>query len=520
MFKNDGEDNINKDFYPEKTTSQLGKLETILKNIVSRINNYRFSRLSTLKAIAQEINKINDDYKKFTDEKLQSEILQLKLDFNSSPLNPKTIKHCFAIIMELIFRAYSIELHMEQIIGSWIIMHGNIAEMSTGEGKTFTAFLPACTAAMQGKSVIVLTVNDYLVQRDAKLLQPLCDQLNLSLSIITEIDEQDDKFKKYESNIVYTTQKILAFDYLRDKTIIKNTATNLQLKFSQLPQEIKNQNQKLFLKGLQFVIVDEVDSILIDEARTPLILAKENNNTGEEQTYKQSQNIAKKLHSPQDFYINESEKKIILNDNGKKLIKDLSRKYKQGIWAGKNRREFMIYLALQANHCYKINIDYLVSDNKIQMLDEFTGRKMENRSWQHGLQQLIELKENCSLTGQKETLARTTYQQLFQKFIHLSGMTGTAMEVRSELLKIYNINIVRVPLHKKSNLLKLSAQLFIDQTGKINTIMKNTIKQHQQGRAVLIGTRSVSDSNYLSLKLRENNLKHCVLNANHNQSES
>jgi preprotein translocase subunit SecA len=315
-----------------------------------------------------------------------------------------------------------------------------VAEMQTGEGKTLTATLAAATAALAGRAVHVITVNDYLAGRDAKAMRPIYEAFGLTVGCVVHGLGAAERRAEYRKDVTYCSNKEVTFDYLRDRTVLGGKPRPLADSIDALDGG-GSRTSRLLLRGLQFAIVDEADSVLIDEARTPLILSSQGGNHREEIAYRQALTIAGSM-SRAEFAIKDS--RIELTDAGKERITSLARPL-GGIWTGPNRSQRLVQQALTALHLFEADKHYLVRDGKVVIIDEYTGRLMPVRSWEQGIHQLIELKEGCETTGQRETLARISYQRLFRRYMHLSGMTGTAAEVAAELWSVYRLRVMRVP---------------------------------------------------------------------------
>jgi len=367
--------------------------------------------------------------------------------------------------------------------------------------------------------VHIITVNDYLVARDAELMLPLYEALELTVGVITEKSDFNAKYHAYRCDITYCTNKRIAFDYLQDRLKMRSSSNRLQLQFAQLPQQIHHEKQRLLMRGLSFAIVDEADSVLVDESRTPLIIAQENHDREQEQTYRHALILAKKLQQGKDYQISILEKNIKFTEHGIARLNVLTQSL-QGIWSGQRRRQYLVSLALNGLHFFIRDKNYLIKDGKLQTIDEHTGRATPDRAWQHGLQQILECKEGCALTGQKETLAQITYQRFFRHYLHLSGMTGTAKEVSDELCSVYNLNVVKIPTHQPCKRIALPKRVYYSEEKKWCAIISRIREMHKNGRPVLVGTRSVASSEFLSHLLNKENLNHFVLNANQNKHEA
>ncbi len=390
--------------------------------------------------------------------------------------------------------------------------------METGEGKTITATLAAATVALAGIPVHIITVNDYLVNRDTELMGPVYHALGLSVGKITADMNAVARRNAYASDITYCTNKQLAFDYLRDRILLGNDHGRMRLQLERLHDK-NARADRLFLPGLFFAIIDEADSVLIDEARTPLIISRTREGSEEERTYLQAMRLAEQLEGGTDFHIDPLERRILLSDKGSERLTEAVQSI-GGIWNGTRRREELVSQALAALHLYECDRHYLVQDDKVLIIDENTGRIMADRSWERGLHQMIEIKEKCEVTGPKEHMARLTYQRFFRRYLRLAGMTGTACEVRRELWSVYHLPVLKVPTNKPCLRRSHGRHIYPDKERKWKAIMARIREVHQQGRPVLVGTRSVADSEHLSSLLEDEGLPHQVLNARQDAREA
>ncbi len=409
-----------------------------------------------------------------------------------------------------------------QLVGGWIMVNGMIAEMQTGEGKTLTATLPACTAALAGLPTHVITVNDYLVQRDCELMRPVYEVLGLSVAAVTEDMSPEERRQAYASDVVYCSNKTVVFDYLRDRIALgpgyRAGAGPLQLQVDRLSGATGRTSQ-LLLRGLHFAIVDEADSVLVDEARVPLIISAEVPAEEEGRIAAEALELAHALSEGDDYRILRGERRVLLTDMGRQRVIDWC-EGRPGVWAMTIRRDELALRALSALHLYTLDEHYLIREGKIQVIDEFTGRVMPDRSWGQGLHQLIEVKEACEVTPIKETLARISYQRFFRRYLRLGGMTGTAAEIRPELGTVYDLAVVRVPTHRPGKRVARPDRVFVDGASKWNAVAARVAELHASGVPVLVGTRSVATSELFSRMLNERGLNHAVLNAKQDDTEA
>jgi preprotein translocase subunit SecA len=409
--------------------------------------------------------------------------------------------------------------HFEvQLLGGWAMMRGKVAEMETGEGKTLTATLPAATAALAGIPVHIITVNDFLVARDAAWMKPLYDVLGLSVGTILEGMSPTDRRRAYGCSITYCTNKQVVFDYLKDRLLLQQENRALHLKIEAL-HRADSRVSRLMMRGLCFAVVDEADSVLVDEARTPLIISGGRGAGDEERVYRQAVDAARRMRAGRDYLVSERERHVDLTDLGRAHAARLTNRY-GGVWNVPGHRENVIRQALAALHLHLRDKHYLVDEGQIRIVDEYTGRVMADRSWERGLHQMVEAKEGLEISGRQETLARISYQRFFRRYLRLAGMTGTAREVAGELWAVYRLNTVRIPTNRPQARKIHGDLLYPTSQSKWQAIAAQVAELHRSGRPVLVGTRSVADSEHISGLLDEAGIQHSVLNARQNRTEA
>lgn len=405
-----------------------------------------------------------------------------------------------------------------QLMGAAALMAGKLAEMQTGEGKTLTAALAASVAAASGAPVHVVTVNDYLAQRDAEEMRPLFEFLGLSVGTIVTGMSLDARRAAYARDITYCTNKELVFDYLKDRVAAGGRASRAQIRMRSLLGEA-NQTGML-LRGLHFAIVDEADSIMIDEARTPLILAEKGPTSGDPKMYKQALALARELDEGAHYTLSLARRELHLTDAGRAALYQRTREL-GGTWPSAKAREQLVSQALRALLLFHRDQHYLVSKlRKVEIIDEYTGRVLEGRTWEQGLHQLIETKENCMLSEHNRTLARITYQRFFRRYLRLSGMTGTAREVAGELHAVYGLEVVAIPPNRPCIRIREPDVCCPDAAAKWRAVAEEAARLRARHVPVLIGTRSLEASEQLAAVLKELDLPHRVLNARQDAEEA
>jgi preprotein translocase subunit SecA len=423
-----------------------------------------------------------------------------------------------AHVREAAARSLGMRPFDSQLMGAAALMAGKLAEMQTGEGKTLTAALAASVAASSGAPVHVVTVNDYLAQRDTQEMAPLFDFLGLSVGTIITGISLDARRAAYACDITYCTNKELVFDYLKDRVSTGGRASRAQISVRSL-LGVKKQTGML-LRGLHFAIVDEADSIMIDEARTPLILAEKGPTSGDPKMYQQALALARELKAGEHYEMSLARREMLLTETGQAKLYQRSREM-GGTWLSAKAREQLVSQALRALLLFHRDQHYLVTnERKVQIIDEYTGRVLEGRTWEQGLHQLIEAKENCMLSEHNRTLARITYQRFFRRYLRLSGMTGTAREVASEVHAVYGLEVVAIPTNRPCIRLREPDVCCQDESAKWQAVAEEAARLRARNVPLLIGTRSLEASEHLSLVLRKMELPHRVLNARQDAEEA
>ncbi|WMD21592.1 preprotein translocase subunit SecA [Achromobacter seleniivolatilans] len=403
-----------------------------------------------------------------------------------------------------------------QLLGGWAMLQGMVAEMHTGEGKTLTATLPAATVAMAGLPVHVITTNDYLVERDAQIMSPIYEALGLSVAWVSMEMDIPTRRKAYQADVVYCSNKTLVFDYLRDLIVLDGSKDEDALRLERLRGEQGTLGQ-LYLRGLCFAIVDEADSVLVDEARTPLIISGVQEDDTSAVT-RQAMELAGGMQ-PEHYRLLLGERRVTLNESGREHLRAQCAAL-PAPWSIPFRREELVLSALTVLHLYKLDEQYIIRDEKIMVVDEFTGRVMPDRSWGQGLHQMLEHKEGLDLSEPRATLKSISYQRFFKHYLLLSGMTGTAAEIRGELGRVYDLPVVRIPTHRKSRRRHAPDAVHRNLADKWAAVRARTQILHQQGVPILIGTRSVAASEQVADVLAEAGLPAVVLNAKQDAGEA
>ncbi len=428
------------------------------------------------------------------------------------------VLRCFAIVRETASRTLGLRHYDSQLLGGWHLLGGKLIEMETGEGKTLTATLPAATAGLTGIPVHVVSVNDYLSRRDAEEMEPLYRAMGLRVGLVVEGMEPEERISAYRADVTYVTNKQLAFDFLRDRLTLSAGREELRIRFEAALSTNAVAN-RLLLRGLGYAIVDEADSVLIDEARTPLILSASRDDDEATELYEQALELARGLIEDSDYRLVRAESRAVLTDAGRIAVAERAAAWR-GLWSGRRRREELVGQALVVLHVFRRDEQYLVRDGKIQVIDEYTGRVMADRAWGRGIQQMIEAKEGVERTGVREPLARISYQRFFGRYLHLSGMTGTAAEVAGELRTTYGLRSTRIPTHRPLRRSDLGERVFSTREEKWRACVDRILELRASGRPVLVGTGSVAASEELSSVLSEAGHAHRVLTAKQDEDEA
>ncbi|MCC6608257.1 MAG: preprotein translocase subunit SecA [Burkholderiales bacterium] len=504
--------------YPEQHVERDGWLERAAQRLIAPIERKLATRRALHTPIEQMVERAGQELKSMGMNELRRAADHLRAGLRRDGLRDELVAASFALVREAAGRTVGMRHFGAQLRGGWILLHGMIAEMQTGEGKTLTATLPACTAALAGFPVHVITVNDYLTARDAELMRPVYAALGLSVGAVVSGIDPASRRAAYACDVTYCTNKELTFDYLRDRIALGAGANRVQLQVEKLAGS-EPRSARLVLRGLYFAIVDEADSVLVDEARTPLVIAGRGDASGAKEMYEGALALAGRLAPETDFVLDRREHQAHFTEAGRTKLDEWAVAL-PGVWSGRRRREELVAKALTALHLFQRDKHYLVHDGKIQIIDEYTGRVLPDRSWELGLHQMIEAKERVELTDQQASLARMTYQRFFRRYLRLSGMTGTASEIAGELWSVYRLPVVKVPTHRPLRRDDHGERVFVSEREKWAAIARRVRELHQQGRPVLIGTRSVAASELLSALLTTHGVKHQLLNARQDKEEA
>jgi preprotein translocase subunit SecA len=425
------------------------------------------------------------------------------------------VAEAFALIARTCEHTLGNRPYETQLTAAAIMLDGQLAEMATGEGKTIAAAVCAATAALAGIPVHLMPANDYLVTRDAESLEPFYSALGLTVGAVTQSMDQAARRQAYACDITYSTAKELAFDYLRDRLARGRQRDDLRLRAAQLSPAGSGGT---LLRGLCMAIVDEADGILIDEACVPLVLSERGEDNGQLEYLSNALNVAGALTAA-DYWLDRPHMKAELTPSGRDAL-ERSTASAGHTWRNRRHREETVCMALAALHIYSRDRHYLVRDDKVEIIDETTGRLAAGRIWSRGLHQLIELKEDCPPSEQQVTAAQITYQRFFRRYLRLSGSSGTLTEASGELRETYGLRVVHVPLRNPSRRQSLTTRLYPDRNSQWQAVAARAQDVSRSGRPVLVGTDSVADSENLSHELTALGIDHAVLNARQDAAEA
>lgn len=468
-----------------------------MANILKRWVESDRRTLRRLSKLADQVGAYADEYAKLPDEELQAKTPEFKKRYQDGETLDDLLPEAFAAVREGAKRVLGLYPFHVQIMGGIVLHEGNIAEMKTGEGKTLTATMPVYLNALAGEGVHVVTVNEYLSARDATEMGELYNWMGLSVGLNSAEKSPEEKREAYKADITYSTNGEIGFDYLRDNMVVYK--------------------EDMVQRPLNFAIVDEVDSILIDEARTPLIISGQSEGTSA--LYQRVDRFAKTLHEKEDFKIDLESKTVALTDTGiEKAEKyfNLKNLYDTDNTALTHHMD----QALRANFIMLRDKDYVVQDGEVLIVDSFTGRVMEGRRYSDGLHQAIEAKEGVEIQEETKTMANITYQNLFRMYKKLAGMTGTAKTEVEEFREIYNMDVISVPTNKPVVRVDEPDLLYPTLESKFDAVVKEIKMLHEKGQPMLIGTVAVETSEYISHRLDEENIPHVVLNAKNHAKEA
>ncbi|HYF20520.1 MAG TPA: preprotein translocase subunit SecA [Ramlibacter sp.] len=504
--------------YAERADVQESTFDRTLLGLGAWLKRPLPTALRRARGVAQEAERLQPAIDALGRQGLRAEAEALRPALLRQGFTPALAARAFALVRAASQHELGMRHFPVQMMGGYTMLSGRLAEMQTGEGKTLTAALPAATVALTGLPVHVITVNDYLAARDAATLEPVYAALGLTVGVARQEQDPAARRDAYAAGITYCTNKDVGFDYLRDGIALGAHRGRGRLLLEKMAG-LGSRMDDLLLRGLAFGIVDEADSVLVDEARTPLVISAANDSPAEAELYRQALAMARRLVAGEDFVLHGAERAAHLTPRGRERLRELSAAL-PATWRSARAREELAQQALAALYLFELDVHYLVRDGKVQIVDEYTGRVLPDRSWERGLQQLVEAKEGCEVTSRRGTLARITYQRLFRRYLRIGGMSGTAMEIAPELEAVYGLRVTRIPTHRAVQRVEQGTRLFATRAQKWNAVAESVLRQRAAGRPVLVGTRSVAASEELSRVLGARDIAHVVLNARQDSEEA
>jgi preprotein translocase subunit SecA len=468
---------------------------------------------------AETILRFEKQFSDMSNAQLREAIEPLREIFRRQRDTREDLDRAFAVIREVAMRQIGERPFPVQIAGALALEAGCVVEMATGEGKTLTATMPATVAGWRGRGCHIITVNDYLAKRDAEWMGRIYHFCGLKVGHVEQGMLDADRRAAYAADITYCTNKEVTADFLRDRLVLGRCGGLSAALLDRMAGTRRPVIDALVQRGLHYAIVDEADSILIDEAVTPLIISGPGPNPEQTQAFRQAAGLAAQLRTQDDYHVDVRHQEVELTEAGKQRIAELCAGL-GGLWGGARRRQELIVKALTAQELYRRDHQYVVEGDKVVIVDEFTGRLMPDRQWRDGLHQAVEAKEQIEVTPPKETYARISFQRFFRMYGKLAGMTGTAQEATAEFWQIYHLPVVVIPTNRACIRQYLPDLVFPNEAAKWKRIVEEIVRVHATGRPILVGTRSVRASEFLSRLLTEQGLEHRVLNAVHHREEA
>ena len=476
-------------------------------------------RTAKLLKAAGRIVALEDEFTEVAASRLRNAAGRLREIFCRNRDGQTDLQRAFALVREVASRQIGEKPFPVQVAGALALNSGFVAEMATGEGKTLTATMAVVVAGWRGKGCHVITVNDYLAKRDAEWMGRIYRFCGLRVGYIEQGMKPDQRRLAYNADITYCTNKEVTADFLRDRLVLGRIRGLSSALLHKMAGGGAGLTERLIQRGLYFAVIDEADSIMVDEAVTPFIISGDGPNPEQTETFKQAGQIAAQLAVDEDYEINHQYREIELTEKGKLKVAELSGECGD-FWKGKRRSHEAITQAVTAREFYKREKNYVVEDDKIVIVDDSTGRLMPDRTWRDGLHQAIEAKENVTVNAPKATYARVSFQRFYRLYHKLSGMTGTAKEAAGEFWQIYHLPVAVIPTNKPCIRKTLPMAVLPTEEAKWTAVVEEICKVHDSGRPVLVGTRSIQASEHISTLLKEKKLDHQVLNATHHKQEA
>ena len=478
-------------------------------------------KLARWVADLDRVNALEPKMLELSDHDLKKESLSLRYRARSGEPLAKLLPEAFALVREAGRRAKNMRHFDVQILGATAVFNHSIVEMQTGEGKTLTATLPMYLYALVGKGTCLATVNDYLAKRDADLMEPIYNMLGMKVGVIQTEMQQPDRRKAYYSDITYGTAKEFGFDFLRDRLLLRKIREGQHDLLGAMLEGIKESDEQPVQREPYYALIDEADSILIDEASTPLIISAmpTAEQKMEVECYKWAADRANDFIDEEDYKYDHDKKSVELLKKGRLKARTIEKPESMADTGLYHIYEY-IQRAIKVDREFHLDEQYVVKDGEIVIVDEFTGRLGEGRKWRDGIHQAVEAKQGVEITVSTGQAARVTVQDFFLRFQKLSGMTGTAAASKGELRKIYRCHVIPVPTNRPPQRIKLPTLVYATELAKWKAVVEEVAEIHAQGRPILIGTRTIDKSEILSAMLKDRGIIHDVLNANHVEEEA
>ncbi len=462
--------------------------------------------------LAERVVAIEKQFSDLTDARLREETIALRDLFRRGRETPEDLQRAFALVREVAFRQIGERPFPVQVAGAMAIEAGCLIELATGEGKTLAATMPATIAGWRGRGCHVITFNDFLAKRDVEWMSGIYRFCGLRTAYIEQKTPPPARRDAYFADITYCTNKEVTADFLRDRLSLGRVSGLPAALLTKIAEGAGSGTDRVVQRGLQCAIVDEADSILIDEAVTPLIISGKAPNEEQVLAFQHGADLAAQLEERRDYKVNRRYREVDLTPAGKERLGELASPL-GGVWAGARRREELVTQALTARTFYLLDKQYVIDEKKVVIVDEFTGRLMPDREWRDGLHQAVSAKEKVEVQPPKDTYARVSFQRFFRLYRKLSGMTGTATEARKEFWQIYHLPVVVIPTNRPCIRRKEPDRVYLTEEGKWEAVVREIRRIHEAERPVLVGTRSVRASEQLSALLTVEGLEHSVLNA-------
>lgn len=494
-------------------------LDKVTTRAAARLKNRR-TALGFLLAEAGRIDALRGEMRGFSEAALDESIREVREAVVRGRRDDATLRRAMALIREAARRETGEEAFIVQLAGALGLVHGRIVEMKTGEGKTLTGSIAAPLIAWQRRHLHVFTVNDYLARRDAHSREGIYRRCGVSVAAIVQEMEQPERADAYARSIVYGTPKQITADWLRDQ--IRTGPLTSAWAGRQMMAGMAGGpgGAGPLIPGLRAALVDEADAVLIDEGVVPLIIARSRQEDAMAAVYREADTLAQKLDEGPDYKIDHLRRKTELKRRGEHRLEEMFARLEDPIWRATRRGKELVRQALVARHCYHHGQQYQIVDGRVVIVDEYTGRFLADRTWEHGLHQAVEAKEKLEITADRETLARMSFQRFFRSYPFLAGMTGTAADATAEMEQVYARPVTIVPTNRPVARVQWPMRVFGTAEAKWDEVVRSIERVHGEGRPVLVGTRSIAASEHVARRLAARGLEHRVLNANFDKEEA